>query len=99
MRRLYVITRRDLKPAYAGVQSGHAVAQYLIEYGSKNWKNEYLIYLTVADENELKQLLQRLQTMMAGITVFREPDLENEITAIACVPDKYKMFSKLPLLR
>jgi hypothetical protein len=32
-RRLYVIIDESLNPVYGCVQGGHAVAQYLIEYG------------------------------------------------------------------
>ena len=32
-RRLYVIIDKSLDPVYGCVQGGHAVAQYLIEYG------------------------------------------------------------------
>jgi len=31
--KLYVLTRTDLKLAYSAVQAGHAVAEYLLEYG------------------------------------------------------------------
>lgn len=98
MRRLYVITRSDLPAAYAGVQAGHAVAQYIIDNGIGNWSNEYLIYLRVKDELELIRLLTKLNFKIDAITEFREPDLENELTAIACVAPNKNMFSKLPLL-
>lgn len=29
--KLYIITRRDLKSKYAGVQAGHALAQWMLE--------------------------------------------------------------------
>lgn len=92
-----MITRSDIPAAYAGVQAGHAVAQYIIDNGVGNWENEYLIYLKVKDELELTKLLTKLNFKM-DVTEFREPDLENELTAIACVTSNKNMFSKLPLL-
>ena len=93
-----MITRSDISIAYAGVQAGHAVAQYIIDNGIEDWSNEYLIYLKVKDEPELRRLLTKLNFKIDVITEFREPDLENELTAIACIASNKNMFSKLPLL-
>jgi hypothetical protein len=49
MKKLYVITRRDLGIAYAGVQAGHALAQLLLEDKHEGWDNGTLVYLGVKD--------------------------------------------------
>ena len=69
---------------------------------SLNWHKEsnYLAYLTVANEAELISLVSR--AILKGIkhTVFREPDINNEITAIAFEPSELaqKLTSSCPLL-
>lgn len=50
MKKLYVVTRRDLGTAYAGVQAGHAVAQLLLEEKQDDWSNGTLVYLAVPDQ-------------------------------------------------
>lgn len=47
--KLYVVTRRDLGTAYAGVQAGHAVAQLILEEKHGDWDNGTLVYLAVRD--------------------------------------------------
>ena len=89
-RRLYVIIDESLNPVYGCVQGGHAVAQYLIEYGQENWNNEYLIYL-YGNTEYWKEVLE-----MRGMKFvsFCEPDLDNRLTALAVVNDG-SMFKKL----
>lgn len=81
-KRLYVIVRKNLSISKRAVQAGHAVAQYLIRYPNTEWTNGTLIYLSVPNEQQLNWWLGN--TDNEWIT-FREPDLGNSITAIACV--------------
>lgn len=92
-RRLYVIVDESLNPIYGCVQGGHAVAQYLIEYGQKEWNNEYLIYL-YGNTEYWREVLE-----MKGMEFvsFCEPDLDNKLTAIAVVNDG-SMFKKLKIV-
>ena len=102
--KLRVVTRRDLPIAYQAVQSGHAAIdfQYQHPVEAKDWQTQsnYLAFLTVADEAELIKLISR--AILSGIkhTVFREPDLDNQITAVAFEPSEAarKMTSSCPLL-
>ena len=96
MKKLYVITRRDLGLAYSGVQAGHAVAQWMIEHPKQEWNNHTLVYLSVEDEDELDTCLCRAIAMMEPTSVFHEPDIGDEMTAIACLTDT-KIFKKLKL--
>lgn len=79
---------------YGCVQGGHAVAQYMLE-NPLEWKNEFLIYL-YADTEKWRTILQE-----RGIkySVFREPDLNNTITAIAVRDDSGEMFKNLKLVK
>jgi hypothetical protein len=59
-----------------------------------------LVFLTVADEQELIKLTSK--AILSGIkhTVFREPDLNNQITAVAfeASDEARKLTSSCPLL-
>ena len=88
--RLYILVDESLEPVYGCVQGGHAVAEYLIQYGQKDWKNEYLIYL-YANVEEWRKKLCRFGMKFAE---FYEPDLDNKLTALAVINDG-KFFKKL----
>ena len=79
-RKLYVLIDKSLRPVYGCVQGGHAVAQWMIEHPhSKQWHNDYLIYLS-ADISKWKRKLEFLEV---NYTEFKEPDLDNQTTALA----------------
>lgn len=92
-KRLYVLISKDLPSVYGCVQGGHAVAQYLLEHPKQQWNNQYLIYLR-ADVNAWKK---KLDKYCIDYSLFREPDLDNALTAIA-VEDEGKMFRNLKLI-
>jgi peptidyl-tRNA hydrolase len=87
--KLYVLVRDDLpSTSYKGVQAGHAVAQFIFDNkyrGYKNfWKNDHLIYLRVSSEEKLIQIYKELEEEgYAQLSMFKEPDLNNSVTAIA----------------
>jgi hypothetical protein len=93
---MYVLTRNDLPLKYSAVQAGHAVAAFLL-HDQQSWNNEYLIYLSVKNEEELKTWGEILTLKGIKWFGFKEPDINNELTAISTVCDK-KVFSKLKLL-
>lgn len=93
-KKLYVLISNELDPIYGCVQGGHAVAQYLLDHKDNgSWKNEYLIYLDCENINEWSELLKFSNLKFS---VFREPDLNNSITAIA-VEGGDKLFKRLRL--
>lgn len=95
MEKLYVLIRNDLKSAsYKAVQAGHAVAQYILEHPDQTWNNHTLVYLTVKNEYSLKMWEKKLDKY----SKFYEPDINNEMTAIAC-QDKEELFKNLDLLK
>ena len=75
------------------VQGGHAVAQWLLEHPNQNWNNNYLIYLYA----DLDKWRVRLDLTNKDYSIFREPDLNNQLTAIA-LQDDGRMFKKLKLV-
>lgn len=95
--KMYVLTRLDLSKSQQAVQAGHAVAELLLRGQPKGWDNGTLVYLGVPDLESLERWKQKLEFKEKPHSEFREPDIGNEITAIACVSDG-KIFSKLKLL-
>lgn len=95
MNRLYVLVREDLPIEYQAVQAGHAVAAWTLDF-PKKWKNEYLIYLSVKSENDLKKWASKLERNDMDFRVFYEPDID-EYTALSTLSDK-KLFNKLNAL-
>lgn len=86
------------------VQSAHAAIDFQYQHPAEatNWfkNSNYLALLTVKDEESLKDLI--IKATMRGIkhTIFREPDLDNQITAIALEAgvSSQKLTSSLQLL-
>lgn len=101
--KLTTVTRRDLTAGSQSVQSTHSVAQFIFEHPelSEKWfKNPYLVQLSVENEDELKSLIYKLQKLNIKHSIFLEPDIGNQITAIAIEPSEKsrKVTSHLPLM-
>lgn len=94
--KMYVLVRKDLNPIYAGVQAGHAVAQFALEHEDifKVWGNKTIVYLGVPNEYVLSLLETKIKDSGKTYSKFIEPDLHNAITAIACV-DTGEIFKSL----
>lgn len=92
-RRLYVLIDKSLDPVYGCVQGGHAVAAYLLEHPDC-WKNQYLIYLYA----DLRKWIDKLNFFGLDYSLFKEPDLANQITAVA-VENDGKLFKNLQLVK
>ena len=80
MKKLFVLIAKQYDPSYRAVQAGHAVAEYLLKNGE--WKNETLVYV-LSEDIELDY--QVLTEMGFDLYPFREPDVGNQITAIAVI--------------
>ncbi len=81
----------------------HALRQFTAEHPEvdKAWfeQSNYLGLLSVADEKELYLLMERAQSQGIQISIFREPDIGDQITAIALAPGprSKKLCSQLKL--
>lgn len=99
--KLYLITRNDLSPGYQAVQSCHAIRQFVEEHPDIDsaWFKEsnYIALLQVENEEQLESLLLKASTRGIKCTYFREPDLSNELTAIALEPAAKNLCKRLPL--
>ena len=79
MKKLYVLVRKDLICSSSAVQAGHAVAQWMLQYGhTKTWENGTLIYLGIETEEELERWHQKLTMKNIDNVVFIEPDLGDQ---------------------
>jgi len=85
-----VVVRRDLTTAYQAVQGGHALAEFCLEHNNiaNSWhkNSNYLAYLSVKDEKEMLFLIEKAHSRGITISIFREPDIDNQVTAIALEP-------------
>ena len=103
--KLRVITRSDLSIGYQAVQAGHASIQFQHEHRrtAKRWfkHSNYLIFLSVKNVTELTELISLAESNNIKVSVFREPDLDNEITAVAIEPciKSDELTKKLKLLK
>jgi len=85
------------------VQPAHALALFATEHTTqfKKWHTHHknLIVLSVEDEHSLAQLMARCEERGVKYSAFREPDINNELTAIAIQPSEeaYRLTSNIPL--
>ena len=84
VQKLYVVVRTDLRKSQQAVQAGHAVAEWMLHNPNNEWRNGYLIYLKgPKSEEELQKYLEFPGASGTRAIGFREPDLDNELTAVA----------------
>lgn len=101
--KLTIITRKDLKPGYQLVQSVHAAIEFIFQYPEESltwhFKSNHLACLSVNNESCLLELIEKLKISNIKYSIFKEPDIDNEITAIAIEPNEKlkKLCSNLPL--
>ncbi len=94
--KLYVLVRNDISPSQSAVQAGHAVAEFLLN-DLKTWKNTTLVYLGIKSLKHLELWMHKLDTLGVKFIPWREPDINNEVTAIATTGSS-EIFKKLNLL-
>lgn len=101
--KLYIVTRRDLHPGLQAAQVAHAAFQFGYEHRplAAQWLTEsnFLIILSVENEVALKERGFAAEELNLPVTWFREPDLEDSLTAIAVAPSPatVELMSDLPL--
>lgn len=100
---MVLVTRKDLLPGYQAVQPAHALARFATKFPGcfRRWENYHknLVILAVRNEKELTALLDKAEEKRIRCVEFKEPDIGNEMTAIALEPcdETYRMTSSLPL--
>jgi len=83
---MYVLVRKDLAETYRCVQGCHAVSQFALEHSGlfSIWGNQTIVFLGVSNLLALRAWNEKLTTVGKYFSVFREPDLDGQETAIAC---------------
>lgn len=75
---------------YQAVQSAHALREFIHLHSDidSQWYNNsnYLALLVVSNVEELNYLLHKAEQQGIAVAAFHEPDLNNELTAIAIAP-------------
>ncbi len=108
--RMYVIVNKDMgkkihkrgmTKSYQHVQASHVVADYILKHQhmSNNWNNGTLIVLG-ATRRQFNYYIMKLSDNIMSFSYFQEPDLDNDVTALACVVTEmdFKIFNRLELL-
>lgn len=94
----YVIVRNDLANAAKCVQSCHTSIESFCKSKHKHYS---IICLVVKNEKKLQAVIEELLEENISVSIFREPDLGNSITAICTEPlignqrEKLKRFQLL----
>lgn len=99
--RIYTLTRTDLSAGQKITQAGHSLAQYIIDHNPHHageWGNGSIINLALGSEKSLKRWIKKFDELGLRYSIFREPDMNNEITSIATLHPGY-IFSGIPLLK
>lgn len=101
--RMYVLVERHLSPIDKGIQAAHAIASYsnVMEHDSelkeqyKKWCNEdkTIILLNGGTVKDLKYYMDEMSKLNISYSYFKEPDLDNIVTAIAILVDE-RVFNK-----
>lgn len=100
---MYIATRADLTPGLQMAQSVHAAFHFFADWPSlaRSWliESNFLVVVAVPDELTLAELAARAVEEGIVRTIVREPDLSNEITAIALEPGPIarRLCAELPL--
>lgn len=101
--KLYIITHDELTPGQQIAQVAHATSEFAANGNSifnksfNRWfkHSKYIIVLSVPTLAQLKETVKILQ--LNGVKVYQnyEPDLSNELTAVATNPDDFIKCKKL----
>lgn len=101
---MYIAVRGDLPAGLQAAQAVHAAIGHCLANpeATRKWHDEsnYLVIVSARDEDHLVDLIDRgIRRYGLKPTVFREPDLNNEITAVVFEPGPAasRLCSSLPL--
>jgi peptidyl-tRNA hydrolase len=100
-RKLFVVTRSDLSEGQQSVQGMHAAIEFTQTHleETRLWFKESntLAFLVAENEERLGVLYRKAIDSGVPVVAFREPDRDNELTAIAIGPSGKKLTQGLKL--
>lgn|SRR3954466_1570647 len=100
---MYIAVRADLTPGLQLAQAVHAAFHFSFDWPTlaHSWLTEsnFLVVVQVPDELALAELAARAVEEGIARTIVREPDLDNEITAVALEPGSVarRLCAEMPL--
>lgn len=101
MEKLYIIVRNDISPGLQIAQACHAQREFASDYPDldREWHETHrnIVVLQIPDLKELAALANECERLKIPTSRFLEPDLNNELTAIALAPTCVRLVSSLPL--
>jgi hypothetical protein len=101
MEKLYVVVRSDLPAGDQLAQSCHAVAQFGVVSPARfaTWAKADPIIVILAAPSRTALEIVRMELLDEGLEVaaFHEPDINDELTAIAFGGEGARFVSQLPL--
>ena len=98
---VYVIVRRDLSFPQQCVQAIHASIEATKSFPCES-THPHIVLCTVRNEQRLRSAIRKISKHGINFSVFSEPDINNELTAIATEPlqgDIRKVFKDFQLLQ
>lgn len=102
--KLYIITHQGLSSGYQTAQSIHAATEFTMKYRehASEWYNtsNTVVCLEAESTEELKELVRAAAEKSIIHAPFYEPDLDNELTAVAFAPGETtrELLAHLPLV-
>lgn len=101
MMKLYVVVRADISPGDQIAQACHAVAEFSVHEPARfqEWATAQrnLVVLQAPSRTALDIVRSQLLDEGIGVVTFREPDMADELTAIAFGGEGARFVSQLPL--
>lgn len=99
--KLFLVVRQDLSLGQQAVQAAHALQEFNVQHPerARAWytKSNTLALLACNDEQGLHTLHAQAASLGLPCVLFREPDRDNEVTALALGPEAARLVRKLPL--
>lgn len=83
---MYVFVRKDLTHSQQVVQASHACIEASRVFLEPDTEHPHLVVIGVKNQNKLKKCIEHLKQLNICHEEFIEPDIGNEITAVATVP-------------
>lgn len=83
---MYILVREDLSPGQQVVQACHAVAEAARFFLSKEEEHPHFVICGVKNETALRKAYFKIQEQGIQLQAFIEPDIGNQMTAIATEP-------------
>ncbi len=100
-KKLYIITRKNLKPGQQAVQGMHALREFAAKHPrvDRSWyeTSNTIVFKAAEDEPALWRLLGDAIKNGIPVAAFYEPDMKNRLTALAVAPSGAHLCADLSL--